>query len=595
MNLGLADENVHAVGLSRTNDLLIYAGTNEGQRGVYRTTDGGKVWLPFNNGLGELDLRNMAVEFSGTDSIAYASSIYTQHVWKTLDGGITWRNRLTGSVCGNTQLVMDPGDARRLYVSNCDGVRRTQDAADSTPWTIVGPAGITNPRIAIARSNPAVVYFLEDKTVYRSANHGTTTATLPAVVGPEEEVGVQYVLNDLAVHSTNENIVYVATNANGVFKSADAGSTWLARNHLLPNQGQGFSVRLIAVDPVDGEKAYIYGVGSATATVEQVTTEVTGFFRTTDGGATWSAINNGFPAGVTVNSLLVPESGAREPIAGTFSGLWRYSESTVEDGDLIKSSAASATSGAVYRIVDGKKQPITGFNVFVTCGYRAADVNLLPEWYVQAIPDGPEHAACGNALDYDVPGGRLYTQAGPGGGRGYSVTDNFQISFFGKYQALGGPAALGFPISRRYYDGAFTLQAFQRGVLQWNPANRIVNVLNLFDDLSAKGFDPWLLANRQIPGADDWSNDQGLAFDDVLGQHLELLERNAAIMQRFLLNPLWLQDFGLPMGYAELGSVRVLRAQRAVLIEQNGIVTIANSGEIAKSAGYIPVGALNPN
>ncbi len=92
VNLGLSDENVYGLGLSRVDDLFIYAGTNEGQRGIFKTTDGGKTWLPFNNGLGELDLQNIAVEFNGTDSIAYASSIYSQHVWKTIDG--------VGVVCG---------------------------------------------------------------------------------------------------------------------------------------------------------------------------------------------------------------------------------------------------------------------------------------------------------------------------------------------------------------------------------------------------------------------------------------------------------------------------------------------------------------
>ena len=77
VSLGLAGESVQAIGLSRTNALIIYAGTNEGQRGIYRTNDGGSTWEPFNNGLGELDLQYMVVEFGTSDSVVYTASIYS--------------------------------------------------------------------------------------------------------------------------------------------------------------------------------------------------------------------------------------------------------------------------------------------------------------------------------------------------------------------------------------------------------------------------------------------------------------------------------------------------------------------------------------
>lgn len=597
VSLGLAGESVQAIGLSRTNALIIYAGTNEGQRGIYRTDDGGSTWEPFNNGLGELDLQYMVVEFGTSDSVVYTASIYSEHVWKTQDGGGTWHNRLTGSDCGNTQLVMDPGDASRLYVSNCDGVRRTENRADFTPWTLVGPiaaATVANPRIAISRSDPSAVYFIEDTTVYKSTDYGTTTTTQAAVVGPEEEVGIQYALTEVAVHSGNEDIVYIGTSTNGMFKSENGGQTWFAISHRLPNQGQGFDVRLLAVDPLDGDTVYIYGIASATATVELVTEESTGFWKTTDGGRSWASINADIPADLAINTIVVPETGMREPMIGTFEGVWRHSPVTANEGDLVKSAADPATSGTVYRIVDGQKRAFSSFNVFAGCQYRSQDVKLIPSWYLDAIPAGANHAPCSSAQDFAVAGGRLYTQAGPGTGAGFTVTDNLGIPFFTGYQSLGGPANLGFPISRRFYDGAFTLQVFQRGVLQWNPASRSVAILNLFDHLALRGADPWLLANRQVPSAADWSGDIGLPFEIAARRHLVILDRNEAIKNRFLANPLWLQDFGLPMGYADFGAVRVLRAQRAVLIERNGVVTIPNTGEIASAAGLIPLGAALP-
>ena len=123
VSIGRDDENVQAIGISRTNPSLIYAGVNEGQRGIFKTTDGGKTWLSFNNGLGELDIWAVQVDYQGDavvprDDRVYAASSVTHHVWKTTDGGVTWRNRLPGSLCGVTQMIMDPVDPSRIYISN---------------------------------------------------------------------------------------------------------------------------------------------------------------------------------------------------------------------------------------------------------------------------------------------------------------------------------------------------------------------------------------------------------------------------------------------------------------------------------------------
>ncbi len=191
VSLGREDESIQAIGLSRTNASLICAGVNEGERGIFKTTDGGKTWLSFNNGLGELDIWALEVDYVGDATIprddrVYAASSVTHWVWKTTDGGITWRNRLPGSLCGVTQMIMDPVSPSRIYVSNCDGVLRTTDGGETTPWTTVGPASVIEPLIRISRANTAVVYFVKDQAMYRSTDFGVTTTLLPGVVGPEQ-------------------------------------------------------------------------------------------------------------------------------------------------------------------------------------------------------------------------------------------------------------------------------------------------------------------------------------------------------------------------------------------------------------------------
>jgi hypothetical protein len=50
----------------------------------------------------------------------------------------------------------------------------------------------------------------------------------------------------------------------------------------------------------------------------------------------------------------------------------------------------------------------------------------------------------------------------------------------------------------------------------------------------------------------------------VVARHLAFLDQNGPIKDRFLSNPSWLDHYGLPVSYADMGNSFVVRAQRAV-------------------------------
>src|SRR5690349_21073659 len=78
--------------------------------------------------------------------------------------------------------------------------------------------------------------------------------------------------------------------------------------------------------------------------------------------------------------------------------------------------------------------------------------------------------------DYDVVNGHFFTQAGSAGGdAGYAIADEGGIPLWSEFQRLGGVAALGYPVSRRFQWEGFVVQATQKAVLQWRPdLNRVV-------------------------------------------------------------------------------------------------------------------------
>lgn len=206
-----------------------------------------------------------------------------------------------------------------------------------------------------------------------------------------------------------------------------------------------------------------------------------------------------------------------------------------------------------------------------------------------------------------VGNSQFFDQAGPGDGTGYAVADVDGQGFHTAFNDVGGVGALGYPISRRYEFGGFVRQAFQRGVLQWDPNTAEITFANLIDEVGDRGgtveglpMSEWLLSRWQIPASGDWSADAGRTWPEVVDAHLALLNENPAIRARYLATPNWLDLYGLPMGYVDLGPVRTLRAQRAVFQHWTdagpwgpaGSVVLANVGDLARSAGMFSDGAL---
>ena len=167
------------------------------------------------------------------------------------------------------------------------------------------------------------------------------------------------------------------------------------------------------------------------------------------------------------------------------------------------------------------------------------------------------------------------------------------VPFLTEFRRIGGIDALGYPLTRAItYEGRPT-QFFQKGVLQWQAATRTFSYLNVFDLLSAQGFDAVLASQYLIPPPADTAADDGLNWDQVAARHIALLDGAPAIARYVFNVPNWLDRYGLPMSIQDYGDVVVVRAQRAAFqwwrvdtaFAKAGDVTVVNSGEIAKALG----------
>jgi hypothetical protein len=220
--------------------------------------------------------------------------------------------------------------------------------------------------------------------------------------------------------------------------------------------------------------------------------------------------------------------------------------------------------------------------------------------YAEMISPAPS-----SDLEAALPNGYFFKEAngfGGAGDAGYAVTDDDQATFWTEFQRYGGPSVVGYPISNRFVYRGFLTQAFQRLALQWRPEMGQAVPINVLDELSGRGSDAWLDAQRQVPPPDDTSADAGLDFDAVYARHVALLDAYPALEQVYLSDDNSLTRLGLPLSVKNYGPFVAARFQRGVLqlwqvdtsFASAGTIIGGNAGDLAKEVGLWPTSAIVP-
>lgn len=196
-----------AVAVSQRNPDLVWVGTGEASSrnsvawgdGVYKSTDGGKTWT--NMGLKETHHISKIIIDPNNDDVVYVGALgrlwgknEERGVYKTTDGGKTWERVLyVDDSTGVADMQMDPSDSRTLLVGmwtrmrypwnfvsggpgsglhkTTDGGRTWRRITNGLPSTTIGRIGLS-----IMRSKPNIVVATvenrPDGGTYRSTDKG---------------------------------------------------------------------------------------------------------------------------------------------------------------------------------------------------------------------------------------------------------------------------------------------------------------------------------------------------------------------------------------------------------------------------------------
>jgi photosystem II stability/assembly factor-like uncharacterized protein len=196
-----------------------------------------------------------------------------------------------------SSTVVDPNDPSTVYIGNPgSGVWKTTDAgAHWTPMTD-GQASLAIGSIALAPSNPSIVYAGTGSWSYgvgvlKSTDAGGSwtlfSSPFAGPTGPSADWDGGASVQALAVHPTNPDVVLAGVFRGnlalaGVYRSTNGGSTWTQ----VLSGGRSLSVLF---DPSDPSLVY-------TAIGEYYAPNVNSFYTSTHGGASWASINSGIDA-----------------------------------------------------------------------------------------------------------------------------------------------------------------------------------------------------------------------------------------------------------------------------------------------------------
>jgi photosystem II stability/assembly factor-like uncharacterized protein len=136
----------------------------------------------------------------------------------------------------------------------------------------------------------------------------TTSSTLPPTGWVQLSLGKDLgkeTFYALAIDPTNPQVLYAGTDGDGVFKTTDGGASWSAASSGLTY----FYILSLAIDPTNPQVLY-------------AGTDGCGVFKTTDGGSSWSEASSGL-ANSNVLSLAIDPSNPQLLYAGTDGGVFK--------------------------------------------------------------------------------------------------------------------------------------------------------------------------------------------------------------------------------------------------------------------------------
>lgn len=294
---------ITSLAVDPTNSNTVYAAAAGG--GLWKSTDGGTTWSPLTDNFARLSSGSVAIDPNNPSTIYYGTGELNFNidgypgvgVFKSTDGGGSWSQILsTASVplYYTSKIVVSSNST--VYVSGLYDAYKSTDGGSS--WTELGLTNGAVDDIVVDPTNANVLYASYGSTwtgdsanygIHKSTNGGASWTWLTSGLPPTSQLS----RISIATAPSNTQVLYAAINGNKpnnasvdtnrVYTSTNGGTSWSVLPSVSSNGGfggnQGWYNNVIAVDPIHPDTVYVGGID---------------FWKSTNGGQTWSNLTNGY-------------------------------------------------------------------------------------------------------------------------------------------------------------------------------------------------------------------------------------------------------------------------------------------------------------
>jgi len=208
------------------------------ERGVFRTTDGGKSWtkvLYKDESTGAIDVsfdpHNARIVYAALWQARrqpwnFSSGGPGSGLYRSTDGGVSWKlltgNGLPTGILGRIHVSVSPADSKRIYAmieAEQGGLYRSDDGGDH--WQRVNDDGRLSQRAwyfstVLADPKNADTVYAENTGLFRSSDGGKTFELLPARHGDHHGIWIDPIDPDRIIEASD----------GGASISFDRGRTW---------------------------------------------------------------------------------------------------------------------------------------------------------------------------------------------------------------------------------------------------------------------------------------------------------------------------------------------------------------------------------
>ncbi len=283
--------SIGAIAVAPSDPRVIYVGSGEADMrsdigygdGMYKSLDGGRTWRHI--GLADTRQVGSIVVDPHDSNIVYVAALGHQYgpnfqrgVFKSTDGGMHWTKALYANEnTGAVDLAMSPSDSQTILAAMWQTRR--------PPWNVYPPSNGPSSGLYITHDG--------------GAHWSHVTAGLPSHVG---RIGLSFSPSDA-------NRVYAVVDSDvrhgGIYRSDDGGTTWRRTNGEVRIWQRGWYFGGITADTQDSNTVYVMD---------------TSIYRSTDGGVHFEAIK-GDPTGDDFHVLWIDPNDDRRMILGSDQGV----------------------------------------------------------------------------------------------------------------------------------------------------------------------------------------------------------------------------------------------------------------------------------